>query len=77
MTAFAHLIPPAEPTLAQLAIRLRTAIRDFNRVAAGQIPAAWETVEREEMEAASAFFERLEAETGISRELLREIGAVA
>jgi len=78
--AFAHLLPTAETTLAQLGAFLIVAGRAHSRAAAEpHFHARWrmDQIESDQETAADAFFTALERETGISRDMIREIGGLA
>ena len=78
--AFAHLLPSQNPSLSQLAALLVFAGRTHSRAAADPLARAhWQMdeIETAESEAADAFFTALERETGISRDMIREIGGMA
>lgn len=77
---YRHALPPKCPTLLQLALRLLRRSREYTRAESGVLTlASWEMdgLEADQLEAADAFFAALEAETGISREMVRDLGGLA
>jgi len=78
--AYAHLLPASEPTLAHLASTLVRMGRAHSRAAERTLPfSSWhmDQIEADQEAAADAFFAALKRETGITRDMLREIGGMA
>lgn len=78
--AFAHKLPPIEPTLAQLGATLIRMGRAHSQAAGRPLSfPSWhmDQIEADQEAAADAFFTALERETGISRDMIREIGGMA
>ena len=78
--AFAHLLPAQNPSLSQLAALAVFARRVHTRATNNPLAHTnWQMdeIEAAEFEAADAFFTALERETGISRDMIREIGGMA
>lgn len=77
---FRNRLPPLAPTVLQLAGRAIEADRRFKRVVAAPCATPdWQftDLEQEQADKADAFFAALYEETGIDREMIAKLGAMA